>query len=96
MEAVTSLDEKCSAVTVQLDEERTTNRQLRADAADAQRAHSSKQVLCEAELSKVQQTCRELQGRIESLLSQMQSQMTAHSTVKQQLEDSERNSSEQV
>eukprot|EP00892_Ulva_mutabilis_P010185 jgi/Ulvmu1/7539/UM037_0083.1 len=95
-EAITSLDQRCSDLMSQLDEEKNINRQLRADASDAQREHSSKLAQCDAELSKTQQTCRELQARVESLLLQMQSQIAAHSSLKLKLEDAERNSSEQV
>lgn len=94
--ALSSLEQKNVDLTLQLEQERQKCRKLSSDADEASRVHRSKLMESEAELSRMQQSCNDLQSRIESLLQQMQSQMTAHASLKQQLEETEQNSTEQV
>lgn len=95
-EAVALLEQKCVDLSRQLDEESNRHSELIVDAAESSRVQSSKLAERDAELARMQQSCHDLQARVESLLLQMQNQMSAHASLKQQLEDSEKNSIDQV
>lgn len=94
--AVVSLERKCADLSRQLDEEKERHSKLIVDAAESSRVQSSQLAQRDAELARIQQSCHDLQTRVESLLLQMQNQMSAHTSLKHQLEDSEKNKVDQV
>lgn len=95
-EAILSLEQSCTDLKRELEEDKAQSRHLLTEAVEANRSNSSKLAQRDTELAKTKQHCHDLQTRIESLLLQMQNQMTAYAALKQQLQDAEQNSAEQV
>ena len=67
-EALFSLEQNCANLTRQVEQERERCRKLSSDADEANRTQRSKLMESNAELSRMQQSCNDLQSRIESLL----------------------------